>query len=42
VLANYHQAGEKEVQMAIDAALKAHRELVLGWKSSMASAGLSG
>lgn len=26
VLANYHMAGEKEVQMAIDAALKAHRE----------------
>lgn len=26
VLATYHMAGEKEVQMAIDAALKAHRE----------------
>ena len=26
VLANYHMAGEKEVKMAIDAALKAHRE----------------
>jgi 1-pyrroline-5-carboxylate dehydrogenase len=26
VLANYHMAGDKEVQMAIDAALKAHRE----------------
>lgn len=29
VVANYHMAGEKEVQMAIDAALKAHRE----WES---------
>lgn len=29
VLANYHMAGEKEVQMAIEAALKAHRE----WES---------
>ena len=29
VLANYHKAGEKEVQMAIDAALKAH----LQWES---------
>lgn len=26
VLATYHKAGEKEVQMAIDAAMKAHRE----------------
>jgi 1-pyrroline-5-carboxylate dehydrogenase len=26
VLANYHMAGEKEVKMAIDAAMKAHRE----------------
>jgi 1-pyrroline-5-carboxylate dehydrogenase len=29
VLANYHLAGEKEVRMAIDAALKAHKE----WES---------
>jgi len=29
VLARYHKAGEKEVKMAIDAALKAHRE----WES---------
>jgi 1-pyrroline-5-carboxylate dehydrogenase len=29
VLANYHMAGEKEVQMAIESALKAHRE----WES---------
>ncbi len=26
VLATYHKAGEKEVQMAIDAAMKAHKE----------------
>ena len=26
ILANYHMAGDKEVKMAIDAALKAHRE----------------
>ena len=26
VLATYHKAGEKEVQMAVDAAMKAHRE----------------
>jgi 1-pyrroline-5-carboxylate dehydrogenase len=26
VIANYHKAGDKEVKMAIDAALKAHRE----------------
>jgi 1-pyrroline-5-carboxylate dehydrogenase len=32
VLANYHMAGEKEVKMAIDAALKAHREwATLSW-----------
>jgi len=29
VLARYHKAGEKEVKMAVDAALKAHRE----WES---------
>jgi 1-pyrroline-5-carboxylate dehydrogenase len=29
ILANYHKAGEKEVQMAIDAALNAHRQ----WES---------
>ncbi|HOI87350.1 MAG TPA: aldehyde dehydrogenase family protein, partial [Lentimicrobium sp.] len=29
VLANYHKAGPEEVKMAIDAALKAHRE----WES---------
>ncbi|MDD4555630.1 MAG: aldehyde dehydrogenase family protein, partial [Bacteroidales bacterium] len=29
VLADYHMAGEKEVQMAIEASLKAHRE----WES---------
>src|ERR1035438_5078651 len=26
ILAQYHKAGEKEVKMAIDASLKAHRE----------------
>jgi len=32
ILANYHMAGEKEVKMAIDAALKAHREwAALSW-----------
>jgi 1-pyrroline-5-carboxylate dehydrogenase len=32
ILANYHLAGEKEVKMAIDAALRAHREwATLSW-----------
>ncbi|MCX6243362.1 MAG: L-glutamate gamma-semialdehyde dehydrogenase [Bacteroidetes bacterium] len=32
VLANYHMAGEKEIKMAVDAALKAHREWAeLNW-----------
>lgn len=26
ILATYHKAGEKEIQMAIDASLKAHKE----------------
>ena len=39
VLATYHKAGEKEVQMAIDAAMKAHKEWselpVVGYEISL-------